>query len=110
MMQTRKSEAGFTLIELLVVITILGVLFGLVALNLTGVGSNAATNAKLAEKGMVQTAIDVTMTVSNTSTINAGGLTKVGPSTPDFGQYLRRESKYCYSWTTAGVVTQSACP
>ena len=48
-----KEERGFTLIELLVVIAILAVLFGVTALALTNVGSNAQTEVMKAELDVV---------------------------------------------------------
>ncbi len=112
-----KAQSGFTLIELLVVIAILAVLFGITALALNGVGSNAATVTANAEKDIVQAAVDVYMATGNLSTVtaNTGTAKIVGPTTgEDFSQYLRRDSKYYYCWTAAGVVTQkttaAACP
>jgi prepilin-type N-terminal cleavage/methylation domain-containing protein len=103
-----KSERGFTLIELLVVIAILAVLFGVTALALTNVGSNAKTEVMQAEKDVVQTAIDVYMTVSNSTSITAGGPEEVGPATSGFGAYLRRSSEYLYTWDSSGEITGQA--
>ena len=66
-----KDERGFTLIELLVVIAILAVLFGVTALALNGIGSNAETETMAAELDVVQTAVDVYMAENNTDTVTA---------------------------------------
>lgn len=107
-----KRERGFTLIELLVVIAILGVLFGLTALALNGLYGKGDPETKAAELDMVQTAIDVYMAVNKTDTITATTTAKkVGPGSGDpFSTYLRRETKYCYTWTGVGVASQAACP
>jgi len=100
-----KSERGFTLIELLVVIAILAVLFGVTALALNNVGSNAKEEIMAAEKDVVQTAIDVCDAV-DCGTINAQGTSvQVGPATDPFGAYIRRTSEYKYQWDANGNIT-----
>lgn len=108
-----KDERGFTLIELLVVIAILAVLFGVTALALTNVGSNATTEIKKAELDVVQTAVDVCDAMSSCTPGIQAGAAQVGPATgaPNgIGNYLRRTSEYCYTWDSTLVVNQPACP
>jgi len=98
-----KNERGFTLIELLVVIAILAVLFGLTALYLNNVGSNAKRETAKAEADMVQTAIDVYIATGGTVSASSGCV-KVGPTTTGFGAYLRRESRFYIAWDSYGNV------
>ena len=107
-----KKERGFTLIELLVVIAILAVLFGVTALALTNVGSNAESAVQQAELDVVQTAVDVCDALSS-CTPGTASSEQVGPATGGaggVGAYLRRTSEYCYTWTSSLEVSQVACP
>jgi prepilin-type N-terminal cleavage/methylation domain-containing protein len=106
-----KTQGGFTLIELLVVIAILAVLFGVTALALNGVGSNATQVTMEAEKDVVQTAIDVYMGINVAPGITVRSTADVvGPNTNPFGAYLRRTSKYKYAWTDRGVISEQTGP
>ncbi len=106
-----KSEAGFTLVELLVTIAILGVLFGIVTLTLSGVGSNAEDTVKVAECAVVQSAADIYLAEDTSNTITARGTAAVITSSDtdaEFKVYLRDlPTSYTYSWTAAGDVS---CP
>jgi len=107
-----RAEGGFTLVELLVTIAILAVLFGVVTLSLTGVGSSAEDTVNDAELGIVQSAVDIYMAENNVSTITSGGGTTHQIDTGDFiATYFRDLPSNCYySWDTAGNVTQEGCP
>lgn len=105
-----KEDSGFTLIELLVTISILAVLFGVVSLALTGVGSGAESTVNDAELGVVQSAADIYMAANNLSSVTAQAVAACLDGTEDFGGYLRLSggsSKCEYSWTAAGVITQA---
>ena len=106
-----KAEGGFTLVELLVTIAILGVLFGIVTLTLSGVGANAEKTVRIAECGVVQSAIDIYMAENNVSVITGravGAVIKSADADAQFRGYLRDlPTKYTYLWTTAGLLT---CP
>ena len=58
MPRTLRSEHGFTLIELLVVVLIIGVLAGVIAVNLNGVVANAKLNSMKGTLSALQTAVD----------------------------------------------------
>ncbi len=114
-----KAEGGFTLVELLVTIAILGVLFGIVSLTLTGVGANAETTVKTAECGLVQSAVDIWLAASTTNTIAGrvvGSIAVIdsGDSDAEFKGYLRDlPTRYTYWWTSGAsgaVVTCGPLP
>ena len=111
-----RDEGGFTLVELLVTIAILAVLFGIVALKLAGVGSNAEVTVNAAELGTVQSAVDIYMAVENKDTITGRAevdtdVIDTGDADAPFNIYLRHMPTRCdYWWTTTGEVTQSSCP
>jgi prepilin-type N-terminal cleavage/methylation domain-containing protein len=110
-----NEETGFTLIELLVTIAILGVLFGIVTLTLTGVGANAQTTTCTAELGVVQSAVDVYMAVNNLSTLAAGDQVsdaQIDSGDTAWGDAYLRSMPTLGNYTVAadGVVTAGTCP
>jgi len=106
-----RDQGGFTLVELLVTIAIMGVLFGIVALSLRGIGADATTQARAAELGVVQSAVDIYFAQTTTvSTIAARTSAATISGTEPFATYMRYPSQYCYTWTTAGLVSQPDCP
>jgi prepilin-type N-terminal cleavage/methylation domain-containing protein len=106
-----KAEGGFTLVELLVTVAILGVLFGIVTLTLSGVGAGAEDSVEIAECAVVQSAADIWLAASAGNTITARGSAAVVAATDldaQFKGYLRDlPTQYTYSWTAAGDVS---CP
>lgn len=110
------NEGGFTLVELLVTIAILAVLFGIVALSLRGVGSNAESDVEDAELGVVQSAVDIYMADNALATITGRIQADAAPiasgdADAPFNIYLRHMPTRCdYWWTTDGEVTQDSCP
>jgi prepilin-type N-terminal cleavage/methylation domain-containing protein len=110
-----KAEGGFTLVELLVTIAILGVLFGIVTLTLSGVGTDAEAKVKIAECAVVQSAIDIHMATTNTGSITERviGLIAViaDADDVDFEAHLRSlPTRYTYWWTTTGALTCGPLP
>lgn len=107
-----RAEGGFTLVELLVTIAILAVLFGIVTLSLTGVGTDAEDTVIAAECGVVQSAIDIYMADNNVSTITA----QSAPAAPvtsgaDFAGFLRNlPTEYNYTWLADGTLTCANLP
>jgi prepilin-type N-terminal cleavage/methylation domain-containing protein len=114
MKKLMHQEGGFTLIELLVTIAILGVLFGIVTLSLGGLTTNAQANSCLAETAVVQSAVDIYMAATMTSTITArasAAVVDTADADAPFKTYLRSmPTEGTYSWTAAGDVTQGTCP
>jgi len=111
MKKLMKEETGFTLIELLVTIAILGVLFGIVTLTLTGINNNASDTTAIAECGVVQSAADIWLAEDSSHTITASsGPAAVIPASggPEFAVYLRSlPTQFTYTWDASGNVT---CP
>ena len=108
-MRSKTDERGFTLIELLVVIAILAILFGLTALALSGVGSNAEAESAKAEADMVQTAIDVYMAVNSASSVTASTNCELAGDGDDaFDAYLRRTTRFYIGWDSSGLVLTAA--
>ncbi|MBS3753795.1 MAG: prepilin-type N-terminal cleavage/methylation domain-containing protein [Anaerolineales bacterium] len=108
-----KEEGGFTLVELLVTIAILAVLFGVVTLSLTGVGSDAEETVNDAELGVVQSAVDIYFAENNISSLDASDVPTAEclQGNYSFETYLRftdGNSKCQYTVTTGGDVSQEA--
>jgi prepilin-type N-terminal cleavage/methylation domain-containing protein len=106
------DESGFTLLEVLVTHGILAVLFGVVSLTMIGVVSGAEETVNAAERAIVQSAVDIHMANYSLAMI-------AERDTPDFidagdepwaDSSLRSMPTHCsYTWTAAGVVTQTGC-
>lgn len=108
-----RKEHGFTLIELLIVLAILGILVGVVAMSVGGLTDSANARAETAELQTVQTAIDTYNTqdvaVDGAAAIAARNTAAVITSSDadaPFAKYLKRDTKYSYTWEAGGVNLQ----
>lgn len=108
------NERGFTLIELLIVLAIMGMLVGITALSLGDLIGTTETTTMNAEMGTVQTAIDVYNTQRALGDLDCtdpilvqADLQKVTPADPvTFGRFVRRATKYFYTWEAGGANLQ----
>jgi prepilin-type N-terminal cleavage/methylation domain-containing protein len=105
-----EAEEGFTLVELLVTIAILAVLFGIVTLTLTGVGSGAENSVKVAECAVVQSAVDIYMANTNSATVPqrlVGDAAVIDTGDATWADLYLRDmpTSYTYWWTPSGNVT-----
>ena len=107
-----RAEGGFTLVELLVTIAILAVLFGVVTLSLTGVGSDAQTTVCDAEVAVVQSAMDIYLAEDSSNTIGAQSTAStISEGSSGFQQYLRGTTVGTYTWDAGGDnLSQGTCP
>ncbi len=115
MKKLMKEETGFTLIELLVTIAILGVLFGIVTLTLTGIGTDATAKSCGAELGVVQSAVDIYMANNNLSALVAGDQVsdaQIDSGDTTWGDLYLRSMPTLGNYTVAanGDVTAGTCP
>ena len=95
-----RSEAGFTLIELLVVVAILGVLAGVVVLNIAGFIGTGTCEAYCTEKHNIQTAVVAYMAENPTVT---------DPTYANAEIYLLTNPKYTWSGSiSSGVVSDAS--
>jgi len=105
-----KLENGFTLIELLITIAILALLFGIISLSLSNVGSSAQTEICAAEYHVVQNAIEIYMAENPDLPLSEGTNTTISQGDGQFADYLRGTTEGLYSWTADGVLTAGTCP
>jgi prepilin-type N-terminal cleavage/methylation domain-containing protein len=100
-------QRGFTLAEMLVIVAILAVLFGLAALALRGLRPRAETVAQQAEYDVVDKALQICRLDDDCAAqiTPVASPQVVGPETPGFGGYLRRSSRYEYTWDSEGALT-----
>ncbi len=108
----RQDNKGFTLVELLIVVAIMGVLAAAVLLNVGGLAGEGQTEAALAEKITVQTAMDVMMAQTASANVTATSATSAMGSFPSapaslYPTYLRTTTTTgTYSCDSTGLVLQ----
>ena len=112
MSRTVWRESGYTLGELLVVLAIMTILVSIAVGSFTGLIGSGEDVTKTYEYEAVQVAVEAYMDSTASPTITARNGTAVitaSDSDAPFTQFIRRlPTKYTYSWTDDGVVTQSA--
>jgi len=102
-----RKERGFTLIELLIVLAILAILIGIVALSVGNLRRTAMERGMQSERETVETALNAYVTLASPliNVDDQGELTKV-TTTQAWGQYLKRDTKYYYTWSGVGTAGQ----
>ena len=110
-----RDNKGFTLVELLIVVAILGVVAAAVLINAGVFADEGETEAALAEKVTVQTAMDVMMAKAGLSSVTAvTTATSNMASFPDgtnplYPTYIRTTTTTgTYTCDTTGLVTQAS--
>lgn len=105
-----RKESGFTLIELLIVLAILGILVGIVAMSVGDLTDTAKARGVESELSIVQTAIDTYNTqdvlVDGGAAIGArAAAAAIAPADADapFGKYIKRTTKYTFTWDADGA-------
>lgn len=104
-----RQERGFTLIELLIVLMVIGVLVALVALNINPIMGLVTSRGQASELETVQKAISS----YNTQDVTVDGAAEIparyaaAPIASDdedapFAKYLRRTTRYSYTWGAGG--------
>lgn len=105
-----KQDSGFTLVELLVTLAVLGLLFGIVTLTLTGLGADAQTDICSTEYHVVQSAIEIYQAENPDTALIPGTDTTISNGDGQFADYLRGTTQGLYSWTADGVLIAGTCP
>ena len=110
-----RGEKGFTLVELLIVFTLLGVLAAIMIPNVSNLIDYGHDQAALAEKSIVQTAMDTMMAKTNSATVNESATTNdmatfpaaLGDTEFLYPNYMRfPTTKGSYSCDDTGLVAQ----
>ena len=102
-----SNRRAFTLTELLVVIAIMTILVGVAVGSFTGLIGSGSDEAKVYEAEAVQVAIEAYMGVNAVGTVADRAVPAEVTSSDFFATYMRRlPTKYTYTWTASGSVTQ----
>lgn len=103
-----RKERGFTLIELLIVLAILAILIGIVALSMGNLRQVTTKRAMQSERETVETALNAYATLQDpTLPVNDQTEPTQILATDDWGVYLKRDTKYYYTWVDVAEPTQN---
>lgn len=113
-----RKERGFTLIELLIVLAILAILIGIVALSIGGLRETALKRAMQSEREVVDTGLNAFVTLATPLVTVPDQTTPVQIAPSDvftdtlgnplqIGEYLRRQTRFYYTWSDVGTPAQS---